>query len=370
MSTDIEDPFALADDARVGAPDPNAVITGGRYRLPRRDGTHKPYGWQRVSNLVSAYSDQFGLRMWELGEVLQGIGMAPDLMDQVVLAQLHLMDRAQRKEWVEKFIEHAKEASGGNAGSNHGSMRHESVEALHTGLGYAHRDAGTRRALVLYQEALKRHGLVALEGMQERIVLVEELEACGRIDNILEDRRALELDIQMRPEVGGSGNQGPLCVADLKTQRRFWTWLEIKAQQACYNHAVAMWDAAAGIWVDMPPVSRETALILWMPRVEGTDEEPHVDIWEVDTVAGWETAKRAHEVVKDRARAKSAKNPGAWLRPAPPVTDLERYAARFAAVETIAEGSQLVQEARAAGVWCEALAQTARAAYERVTVPA
>jgi hypothetical protein len=116
-------------------------------------------------------------------------------------------------------------------------------------------------------------------------------------------------------------------------------------------------------------VNREVALILWMPRVEAP-EEPHVDIWAVDTVEGWETAKRAYAVVQDRAQAKSVKNPGAWLRPAPPVTDLERYAARFAAVETIAEGSQLVAEARAAGVWCEALAQSAQAAYERVAVPA
>jgi hypothetical protein len=204
--TNIEDPFALPDTARAAATALlDAIITGGRYRLPRRDGTHKPYGWQRVSNLVSAYSDQFGLRMWELGEVLQGIGMAPDLMDQVVLAQLHLMDRPTRNEWVKTFIEHAKEASGGNAGSNHGSMRHESVEALHAGLGYAHRDAGTRRALVLYQEALKRHQLVALPDMQERIVLVEELEACGRIDNVLIDASYDHF------------------IADLKTQRRFWT---------------------------------------------------------------------------------------------------------------------------------------------------
>ncbi|MFL6145604.1 MAG: hypothetical protein ACJ72N_27550 [Labedaea sp.] len=356
-STDIEDPFALADDAGVGAPDPNAVISGGRYRLPRRDGSHKPYGWQRVSNLVSAYSDQFGLRMWELGEVLQGVAMREELYANLLYADLPKMTREERKAWVERFIEHAKEASGGNAGSNHGSMRHESVEALHAGLGYAHRDAGTRRALVLYQETLKRHQLVALPDMQERIVLVEELEACGRIDNILQDAA------------------GIFRVADLKTQRRFWTWLEIKAQQACYNHAVAMWDPAAGCWVDMPPVSQETALILWMPRQPDDPEalaawEPHVDVWEVDTVEGWETAKRAHEVVKDRARAKNAKNPGAWLRPAPPVTDLERYAGRFAAVDTIAEGSQLVQEARDAGVWCEALAATARQAYERVTVPA
>jgi hypothetical protein len=105
---DIEDPFALADDARVGPPAGDGIITGGRYRLPRRDGSHKPRGWQRVSNLVSAYSDQFGLRMWELGEVLQGICMDPKLYHQACMADLHEMDRGSRRDWVEKFIEHAK----------------------------------------------------------------------------------------------------------------------------------------------------------------------------------------------------------------------------------------------------------------------
>lgn len=348
MSTVDYDPFALASDSKVTLRD--QIITGGRYRLPNLDGTHKSRGWQRVSNLVSAYSDQFGLRMWELGEVLQGVGLSTDLMAQVVLAELHLMTREERKAWVEHFIEHAKEVSGGNAASKHGSMRHESVEAHHAGLGYAHRDAGTRRALSLYASALKRHKLEAMPGMQERIVLVPELEACGTLDNIVNDQF-------QKPFVG-----------DLKTQRRFWTWLEIKAQLACYAHGAAMWDAATGTWVDMPLVSQSVALVLWMPRVEA-DEEPRVDIWEVDIVAGWETAKRAREVVKDRALGKSVK-PGAWLRPAPEPTITEQYAARFAAVETLAEGSALVQECIAKGVYDTILVAEARKAYARVAVPA
>jgi len=369
---EIDDPFALPDYSKIK--DRDAIITGGRYRLPHRDGSHKKRGWQRVSNLVSAYSDQFGLRMWELGEVLQGVAMSPELYATLLQAGLQRMDKAERKAWVEQFIEQAKDVSGGNVGSRHGSQRHAAVETLHAGLPTQHLGPATRRDLVLYQAALDRNGLVPLAGMQERRVLVEELEAVGTLDNVVEDQRALGLDLAMRPEADGPTAFGPLYVADLKTQKRFWTWLEIKAQLACYAHGVAMWDAAAGRWVDMPPVSQEVAIVLAMGRepedpVERAAWEPHVDVWEVDIVEGWATARRAYEVVRDRAKAKSVK-PGAWLRPAPSVTELERWASRFAAVETLAEGRALVVQAKDAGVWSAELAQSAALAAERLRVPA
>jgi hypothetical protein len=344
---DADDPFAQPTEAAVS--DLDNPLRRGRYMLPWKDGSHKGHGFQRVSNLVSAYSDQYALRLWEIGEVLQGLGIDPALYATVLAAKLHEMSKAERRTWTEQFIEHAKEASGGNAASKHGSLQHAAVEELHAGLPVQHHAAGTRRNLALYASALQRHGLKALPGMQERIVLVEELEVCGRLDNILTDGvRSM--------------------IADLKTQKRFWTWLEIKAQQATYAHGDAMWDAKLGQWVDMPPVSQEVACILSMPRLE-PGEEPHVDVWEVDIVAGWETAKRAREVVLDRALAKSI-NPGAWLRPAPDATAVERYAARYAAVETFADGRNLYRECLKAGVWCEPLAQAAKQAYARLSVPA
>jgi hypothetical protein len=282
--------------------------------------------------------------------------MSHDLYQALLLADLPSMEKAERKAWVESFIEHAKEASGGNVGSKFGTQRHAAVETEHAGLPTAHFDASTRQHLSLYAAALRRHGLTALPGMQERRVLVEELEVVGTLDNILVDGA-----VQV--------------VGDLKTQKRFWTWLEIKAQQACYAHGDAMWDESTGTWVDMPVVSQELALVLWMPRPPepGTEEaigwDPHVDIYEVDIREGWETAKRAYGVVKDRARAKSVK-PGAWLRPAPDITEQERYAARFAAVSTLAEGSALVRECQDRGIYDPILAAEARKAYARVRIPA
>lgn len=364
--TTLDDPFALPAESKVTERD--SILSRGRYMLPWRDGSHKTRGFQRVSNLVSAYSDQFGLRMWELGEVLQGVAMNPELYANLLQANLPAMDRATRKAWVEEFIEHAKEASGGNFGSKFGQQRHAVVEAHHAGLPLGYVGADTRRHLSLYAAALKRNGLVALPGMQERRVLVESLEVVGTLDNVL-GQACSHNPLEPCNECFNEGWTNPV-IADLKTQRKFWTWLEIGAQLACYAHGDAMWDTASGTWVDMPHgIAQDIALVLWMPR-ETDDGEPRVDVWEVDIVAGWETAQNAYRVVKDRATAKSARNPRAWLRKAPEPTLTEKYAARFAAVDTIAQGRALVAEAKKAGAWSEILAECAREAANRVRVPA
>src|SRR6185369_861341 len=238
VTTDVEDPFDTP------APPERKILDRGRYWLPRMDGTKKPWGWMRVSNLVSAYSDQFGLRMWEIEHAFRGVAkdsaLYADLTDEI--ARWDRMDKQGRKRAVETFLERCKTVTGGDAGSKHGNQRHHAVEAMHADatLPDQHPDAGTRRSLSLYAAALVRNNLRALSGMQERIVLVESLEVCGRLDNVLEDVAA-----------------GGLHIGDLKTQKRFWTWLEVAAQFACYAHADAMWDFERNQWVDMPPVSQD-----------------------------------------------------------------------------------------------------------------
>jgi hypothetical protein len=342
------------------------VLRRGRYMLPRLDGTKQPRGWMRVSNLVSAYSDQYALRVWEHLEVLQAIVNRPDLLEAYTaegLKALKLQPFGERQHAVEAWLAKTKAVSGGDEGSNFGTQRHAAVEQHHEGLPAARHDAGTRRHLALYASALERNGLVALPQMQERIIHVPVLEACGRIDNIL----AQPCNHNPLEDCGECFNEGwtnPV-IGDLKTARRFWTWLEIGAQFACYANAEAMWDAQAGRWVDMPHVSKDIALVLWMPRVT-EDGEPRVDIYEVDIRKGWKTAQRAYEVVKDRAEAKSVRGGRAWLRAAPPADDTERWAARFAAVDSHAEGKRLVAAAVEAGVWGPALAQSAKLAAQRL----
>ena len=356
--TDLDDPFASAQDFRQ--PARQELITGGRYRLPNRDGTPKTGGWQRVTNLCAAISDQFGLRIWEIDQVITAFAARPELATEARGLLIGLMDvqKADRRAGIESFLEKCKAVSGGNAGSVFGNHRHSIVEADHLLLPMPATDAYARKHLSLYRSALIRHDLVAMEGMQERRVLVEELGAVGTLDNILTDKRT-----------------GLRRIADLKTQKRFWTWLEVAAQLACYAHAVAMWEPAdpahprAGRWVDMPKVDLEKALVLWMPREPVNPDPawtPHVDVFEVDIEAGWKTAQLCHAVIQDRAGGKAKGSPRAWLRPAPPISETEIYAAEFAAMETREDGMRLVKEVKAKGLWNQIIAAEAHAAAKRL----
>lgn len=359
-AVDLEDPFATIDDFRTAARE--ELITAGRYRLPNRDGSKKVGGWQRVTNLCAAISDQFGLRVWEMEQIITAFAARPELADDARAMLLRLVDvpKKERRAAIETFLERCKAISGGNAGSVFGNNRHSMVEADHLLLPAPATDGYGRRHLSLYKTALDRNELRPMPGMQERRVLVESLGAVGTLDNILEDLRT-----------------GGFHIGDLKTQKRFWTFLEIAAQLACYARAVAMWEPSdpnhprAGRWVDMPPVDLAKAFILWMPR-EPVDAEkepgwtPHVDVYEVDIEAGWETAKLCYAVINDRAGGKNKSAPRAWLRPAREITLTESYAARFAAVETRQEGAALVAEAKSKGLWSEILAGEAHAAAIRL----
>lgn len=355
------DPWATVEDVAV-RPREDArakIITAGRYRLPNRDGSEKKGGWQRVTNLVGAFADQFGLRMWEFEQIMTAIYVD----EMTVLADLRMtfealqkMERKiDRRFAVEDFVDRCKNVSGGNEGTKFGNNRHALAEADHLDLPMGATDGFAREHMALFRSALVRNRLVRLEGMAERRVLVEELGAIGTLDAILHD---LVRDC--------------FTVGDLKTQKKFWTWLEISAQEACYANAVAMWesandpsDARAGRWVDMPAVSKEIGHVLWMPR-EHPSGSPAVDVYEVDLVAGWKIAKLAREVVDARSSAKRVREPMAWLRSAPPVTLTEQYAARFAAVDDAAQGRALVAEAKKAGVWSVVLADEAARAKSRI----
>lgn len=349
---DLMDPFASVKDS---APDAR-LITGGRYRLPDRNGDPKPYGWMRVSNLVSAYADQYALRQWEQRQMMRAIRTSRELYTELLEAG---EDELDDPVWDEAFLERCKRVAGGSAGADHGNRRHEAVEGLHRGEDTALYPSETRRMLALYQSTLARHGLTPLPGMQERRVLVEELQVIGTLDNIVAQGTCPYCDVNLKGRCPVHVTESRNLVADLKTQRRFWSFLEIGAQLACYAHGEAMWDAAAGAWVDMPPVRQDVALVLWMPRGGAS-----VDVYEVDIVAGWETAKRAYEVVQDRSTAKRGR---AWLRPAPPVTEIERYAAMFAGVDSFREGRLLVDECKDKGIWSPVLADAAELAVARLS---
>lgn len=356
MTVQVSDPFAVAEDL---GPEPvrRSLVTGGRYRLPNRDGTHRPYGWQRVTNLVGAISDQRRLQDWELRTVLQGVATDSRLYAELVDYLSTGPDRssAEYRDLMTRFASRAKEAGGGNDGARWGSARHVEWERYLTDPDQVH--GPERRRFALLRQALAEAGLEPVPGWQEQRVLVEELEAVGTLDNLLWDHRW-----QVHR------------IGDLKTQRKVWTWLEIEAQLACYARATARWvpddpaDPTVGRWEDMPPVDRSLGVVLSVPRVPDPGA-PEVEIKGVDLERGWVTAQLAYQVVRQRSAARSTRAPRSgwsWVS-MPAWARVEQYGRAFARVTTVREGREVTRAAMADGVWGPELQAAARRAVERVT---
>lgn len=358
----LDGPFAVSSQLPDAKP-PKVWgnVYNGRYHLPPvdsktgaewepgYDGPHRPKGWMRMSNVISAYVDQKALQEWQDEQALRGFAAFPHLYE-----RLTVMDsEAPRWKWV-RLAEDARALAGANIASERGTARHDMLETwLTTG-----REQGTTQMLAQLEEvrlAFRDHLFRPVPELTERVIVNEEVQAAGRFDGGV-------VDLQT----------GELLVDDLKSKRRqFWTMLEVRAQLAGYARATAMWDADRLCYVDPPRFSQERGVVIHMPVDGNPDEEspdfgkPCVLLMDADLEKGWVTAKRAFEVVKDRAEAKSV---GALrcVRQLPALSDVERYAVLLAAVETPAEGSALVQEILGRDLWCAELEQVARESVERM----
>jgi hypothetical protein len=359
------DPFNVLPSMVVPAP---SMVTAGRYRLPNRDGSARKGGWTRATNLASAISDTKALGDWECRMTLLGVREALNALlrehEQVIYGLTEsplgpLMDLdvtgltpGELRKALMDMVGAFKTLAKAELGATRGNLAHQMIEDHHAGIPQSFGvPPETLEKLPAYITKLSLHKLEALPGMQERQVMVESLGACGTLDNILRDT--------LRPAVFD-------FIADLKTQKRFWSWLEIACQLALYAHGDAMWDPRAARWVEMPPVNQERALVAWMPW-EHPSGDPEVDIYEVDIVRGWEALQTAHAAYNLRAAAKAKGDPWGWVRPAPRVSLVEAYGARLRDASTRAEGSAVYAEATAAGVWGPELQAVADEILPRLT---
>lgn len=340
------------------APPAPRLITGGRYRLPNRDGSPHKGGWMRASNLAGALSDQRALMLWMQRMMLLGVRARPDLVDELSVMDVYAMEPADLRDALERIADRAVEYAKADEGARRGNARHTMVEHWHTN-GAEIGTPAMRAQLRSYREVLDAHGLVAVPGLQERIIIVEELNVAGRFDTGLHD----------------TINGGPVRIGDLKTQRAFWSLMEVRAQLAIYAHADAMWNEASGTYEDAPVFDQGLGHVMWMPKdrpENWTEEHEHdVQVLDIDLVKGWSTALRALEIVQDRSEAKSAATLRGMFRPLPAgasvtIKTVEHYAALFDSCESLQDGSRLVAEAREAGVWGPELERAASAAAGRI----
>ena len=337
------DPFATPEDTKLT----RKVVEGGRYRLPYRDGSHKPRGWMRATNLVSAFSDQKRLQDWQIRTAFAGLVADRSLYDELCAMILRIGMEAEdlkaAQDQILELAERAKDAAGGGRGRDRGNRIHEITEYEWRGEpGPWVVSADERQIIRLFAKALADAQLSPIPGYQERIVLVESVEACGKFDTLLRDLVS-----------------GLIHVGDTKTQKKFWTFQEVEAQLALYAHADAFWNPERGAWEDVPvEIDRTRGAVAWCPAPTEDRPEPFVEIKALDLERGWDTVQLAYRNVLRRAECKSARQEisgGTWR----PVTDVERFAALLRQIESREEGSRVYREAVAAGAWCPELEQVA-----------
>jgi hypothetical protein len=343
-----EDPFATADTLKAPSTDPEE-IRGGRYRLPdltigdageliTGDGP-RTGGWQRVTTLVKAIGDARALDLWHQRELIKGMVLRPDLYDLACAVMSTTTDPGALRRDLEALGEKILAAAGADIGRNLGTAFHGFTEAQDAGMMvYARRQWHGK--LANYGDGLKAQGLQVQRHLIERKIVVLRYGLAGTLDRILKDLVTNGLEI-----------------ADLKTQKTFWTWTEISAQLAAYAMADAMWDRAELCYVEMPPVSQETAIVSWMPvahpaALESGQEADAdgVDFFQVDLERGRARLEECYRVDRIRSEDRSKYQTLGLLRPQPGLALVEAYAARLDSVASAQEGSALWAEVAAQGL--------------------
>jgi hypothetical protein len=338
------DPFATTSSLGADDEDPER-ITAGKYRLPdlivgqdgrlitALPGVPRKGGWTRVTTMVKAIADARALDLWHQRMLLVGIALRPDLYD-LVCATLSGRDLTGDPTLRDELVELANRilvASGADVGANLGTAFHGFSEAQDLGLiHYAHRRWHGK--LANYAASLAAHRLEVIPELTERRIVVLRYGLAGTLDRILLDQVT-----------------GDLRIGDIKSQKAFWTWLEISAQLAAYQMADAMWDRLRRCYVEFPKVADDLAVVMWAPQVhpEGADR---VDLFNVDLAKGREILEQSHKAHTLRAEVRAKGQTIGLLRPLPAMSLVETYAQRLDAVETRSEGSALWAEITTRGL--------------------
>lgn len=317
----LTDPFAAPAE-----PTPEILKNGSYWLPPINDPTGKPQRLTRATTLVKTVSDMFLIDRYHQREVIVGLTKREDLYDRA--CTIDPDDKEALNALAVEVMEAAKSGRG-YAGSEVGTAFHSATERADRGEPHGLRqkyDAKVRA----YLARMEQGGFTAIRDYIERRVVVEKYGVAGTFDRIL-----------LR--------QGTYYIADLKSQKTFYTWWEIAAQLAIYAHGDAMWNEEQRRWEQMPKVDRDAAYVFWMPIQHPGDDPDAVDVYTVDIAKGWRAVDMIDMVRKFRKAGEG------WGRLADlstpkveavtrPLSDDERFAARLDSAGTQADLVALLQE--------------------------
>lgn len=308
--TDEDDFFDSAEPAPVYG----LTRDNSRYRYPPppgwtgtppRPSEVNPLGlptWMRMTNLAGAFADQRALQLWLEWKLMMGLRAGDGLIfDEWMAEAIELLTPEEQKELSQQYAEAARNAAGASDGARRGTARHTMLEGyLKTGQVNGTRSMKLQMSSLL--QALDAHGLDFLPGWSER-----------RVWHPLAGGTMGTLDCGVMCRFTGQ-----IGILDLKTQGRFYSFLEIAGQQYGYDSAPWVWTGPpdpTGFWTrneswnllghpDGEYPGRRVALLAHMPQQPGPGQLP-VRIIEVPLDYGQEVLEIAARNVELRSIGRS-----------------------------------------------------------------
>lgn len=283
------DPFdkpATSTTTVTGQPEPKRDRFG-RYLLPDpvASGPASDLAWTRCTTFAKAISDTYHLSRWQMRMVAKGVAMRPDL--HALAAAAAISD----KRALDEVADAAMETAGSADGRNKGTALHRFTERVDLGEQITVPQPWNAD-VAAYQATMAAAAITVPRQYIERITVVRDLRVAGTFDRILH-----------LPD-------GRMVIGDLKTQKDFYSWLEIAVQLAIYSRADALWNATTNRYDPMPTVDQNIAIVMHLPVGQGV-----CTLHEVDIAAGWEIAQVCQQVRllrgrKDLARIHTAATAG------------------------------------------------------------
>jgi hypothetical protein len=296
VTTDLD-----ADLFDAAEPEPLYGVRAGRYRFPPPPGVApSPRGWMRMTNLISAFSDQEKLQLWLTWKAFEGLRAHDVIFDEWMAEPLERMTDQERSALANLYAEKCRAAAKADEAARRGTARHTMVEAWAT-TGERTGTRSMQAQLDSYAEALEKADLEILES-EVTIWHPAAGGTMGRADARVMCRRT-----------------GQTGILDLKTQARFWTWQEICGQLYGYDSAPWQWSGPEderGCWRPGTPgwsllgrpgsrlAGQPVALVAHMPQAPGPGQLP-VTIKQIPMAYGKDVLECAARNVELRSLGRS-----------------------------------------------------------------
>jgi hypothetical protein len=266
-----------------------------RYLYPPPPGIEaRPGGWRRMTKVVSAFSDQDRLGLWQTWKALEGLRAHEVIFDEWMAEPLDHLSTAERNALANLYAEKARAAAKADEGARRGTARHEMMHAyLSTG-----EVTGTRSMRMQMDSALEALDAHDLE------VIKTETKVWHPVAGGTMGGEDVEVMCRRTGQIG---------TFDWKTQARFWTFQEICGQLYGYDSAPFEWNGQG--WIPRAPhtlrgvpdgefAGKRVALVAHMPHAPGPGQLP-VEIYEVDLEYGARVLAQAAGNIELRSIGKS-----------------------------------------------------------------